>query len=463
MKEESEMEITVYHSDEKENRLSLMGSFAMPYVDTDVNEVYGHPGDIEADVLNIHDDIEYQTVLGIGGAFSESAALAWRTLPEEKQKEFIEAYFDSEKGIGYNFGRLSIASCDFSYEDYTYVTEGDQTLDSFDISHDKAAVFPMVKAARKLSDLLLFASPWSPPAYMKTNGERIFGGHLKKEYYPLWAKYFRKYIEACKNEGIDIWGVTLQNEPRHTQMWESCLYSPEEETEFLGYLGKELHNTGVKIFCYDHCRERVYERSKKIFESESGEFCDGIAHHWYSGDHFGELEAFSRRYPDKLNIASEGCCAISGTGINPDCELEFAEKYAHDILGCFRHGLNAYCDWNLTLNENNGPYHNREGRGCSADAPVYCNAESGEIVYRLPYYYIGHISKFVKRGAKVINSSSYTEALDSCAFKNPDGEIVLVVMNTASTSKNLIVRREGCIHKTEMPPHTISTFVINNA
>lgn len=455
------MKITVYHSDEKQYRLSSLGSFEMPEINTDINEIYGHPGDIEADVLNIHDDVEYQTVLGIGGAFTESAALAMQALPLDKQKEFIEAYFDKNKGIGYNFGRLSIASCDFSAEDYTYIEEGDEDLDSFDISRDKLAVFPMVKAAKEYADLVLFASPWSPPAYMKTNGKRIYGGHLSKKYYPLWAKYFRKYIDACKDAGIDIWAVTLQNEPRHTQMWESCLYSIDEEIEFLGYLGRELQSTGTKIFCYDHCRERVYERSKKIFESKNGKFCAGIAHHWYSGDHFGEIEASKRKYPGKLNIASEGCCAISGSGIKPDYELEFAEKYAHDIIGCFKAGLDAYCDWNLTLDEKNGPYHNREGRGCSADALVYCNKQTQDIIYRLPYYYVGHISKFVERGAVVVNSSSYTASLDHCAFKNPDGKIVLAVMNANDSSKKLVVRKDDFVFKTEMPPHSISTFIID--
>ena len=454
------MKISVYRSDAIDKKLSKCGEFEMPYVNTDVNEEYGHPGDIEAYVLNVHDDIEYQTVLGIGGAFSDSAACAWKNMPEKAQKELIEAYFDSEKGIGYNFGRLSIASCDFSSEDYTYVKEGDETLESFDISHDKKSVFPMVYAAKKHSDLVLIASPWSPPVYMKTNDMRTYGGHLKKEYYPLWAKYFRKYVEACRNENIDIFGVTLQNEPRHTQMWESCLFSPEEEIEFLGYLGKALDGTGTKIFCYDHCRERIFERAKMIYASENGKFCDGMAHHWYSGDHFGELRAFYEKYPDKYSISSEGCCAIKGEGIQPERDLEFAEYYAHDIIGCFRFGLSAFCDWNLTLDEKNGPYHNRTGRGCSAVAPVFCNKETGELVYSLVYYYVGHVSKFVKRGAKVVNASSYTEALDHCAFKNPDGKIVLAVMNKTDAKLPLVLRLDNYVHETDMPAHSIATFII---
>lgn len=454
------MKITVVRTDEKEKRLQNEGSFVMPYINTDVNEEYGHPRDIEAHVINIHDDITYQTVSGIGGAFTESSAAAWSKMSDDKKQKLIEAYFDAERGIGYNVGRLSIASCDFSCEDYTYVKEGDETLETFDISHDKNCVFPMVKEAMKHSDLLLFASPWSPPAYMKTNGSRIYGGHLKKDFYALWAEYIKKYVLACKAENVDIWGVTLQNEPRHTQMWESCLYSVEEEIEFLGYLGKALEGTDVKILCYDHCRERVYERAKKIFENKNGRYCDGIAHHWYSGDHFGELKAFFERYGDKYNVASEGCCAIPGKGILEEKNLEFAERYAHDILGCFKNGLNMYCDWNLTLDEENGPYHNRTGRGCSVEAVVYCDKTTDKLIFRLAYYYIGHISKFVCRGAKVVSASSYTDDLEYCAFKNPDGKISLAVLNKTCKDLPLIVRIDDYVYKTEMPRHSIATFII---
>lgn len=454
------MRVTVYRTDESQLRLHNEGTYDMPYVDTDVNEEYGHPGDIEAEVVNIHDDITYQTVLGIGGAFTESAAVAWHRMPREQQARLIEAYFDADKGIGYNVGRLSIGSCDFSVSDYTYLREGDETLDSFDLSHDRADIFPMVQAAQQHAELLLFASPWSAPAFMKTNGSRIYGGHLKRKYYPMWADYMRRYVDGCRAEGIDLWALTLQNEPRHTQMWESCLYSVDEEIEFLGYLGHALEGTGVKILCYDHCRERVYERAKRIWESRNGHYCDGMAHHWYSGDHFGELRAVSERYADKYNVASEGCCAITGKGIQPQHSLAFAEQYAHDVLGTFRNGLNVYCDWNLTLDEENGPYHNREGRGCSADALVYCDSQAGELVFRLAYYYVGHISKFVRRGARVVAFSSYTDALDACAFKNENGEVVLVLLNRGEITRPVTVRMDGCIHRTELTAHSIATFVI---
>ena len=453
------MNIKFYVTDQNGKKLELVATEEMQYKNTDAIEEQNHPGDVEAHLVNLHPDVEFQSVGGIGGAFTDTSATVWDNMPADKQEEFVKAYFDGESGIGYNLGRLSIASCDFSTEDYTYVTEGDTSLESFDISHDKKAVFPLVKEAQKLSDVTLFASPWSPPAFMKTNLSRI-GGHLKKDCYGLWAKYFRKYIKACKDNGIDIWAVTMQNEPRHHQIWESCLYTPEEEAEFLGYLGKELEGSGVKILCYDHCRERVYERAKFIYESENGKYCDGIANHWYSGDHFGELKAHAAKYPDKISIASEGCCAITGSGIQDEVDLPHAEAYAHDMIGCFNNGLTHYCDWNLILNEQNGPYHNREGRGCSAEAPIYYDRESGELIYRLSYYYIGHISKFVKKDAKVISSSSYDARLESAAFKNPDGSIACVLLNRTGDSLDAIVRVNGEIAKIQIAPHSIATAVI---
>jgi glucosylceramidase len=453
------MDVKLWVTNQTDKQLCLVSESKMRYINTDAIEEQHHPGDIEAHIVNIHDDVEYQTFGGIGGAFTDTSATVWKSMPEDKRQEFIRAYFDRENGIGYTLGRLSIASCDFSTEDYTYVQEGDETLETFDISHDKKAVFPMVHAAMKYTDLTLFASPWSPPAFMKTNTSRI-GGHLKKEHYELWAKYFKKYIDCCKENNINIWAVTIQNEPRHHQMWESCLYTPEEESEFLSFLGKELENSNVKIFCYDHCRERVFERAKYIYEGKNGKYCDGIANHWYSGDHFGELKAHAAKYPQKISIASEGCCVINGKGIKPELELSVAEKYAYDIIGCFNNGLHYYCDWNLLLDENNGPHHNRTGRGTSAESAVYYLEKENKILYRLAYYYIGHISKFVHPGAKIIACSSFSENVETTAFKNNDGGIVCVLLNRSDNRVSTIIRIDGYIEEITLEPHSIATVVI---
>lgn len=455
------MKAEIWKTDLNGNRLTKTESVEMTFRDVDEIEEQGHPGDIEANLINVHPTVEYQTVGGIGGTFTDAAATTWSKMSDDKKEQLIKAFFDTEEGIGFNFGRVSIGSNDFSAGDYTYVKEGDETLDSFDISHDKRAIFPMIKMAGKYSDIKLFASPWSPPAYMKTNNSRI-GGCLKKEYYSLWAKHFKKYVETCRENGINIWGVTVQNEPRHHQTWESCLYSKAQEAEFLGYLGKELEGLDVKILCYDHCRERIMDRADVIFSSENGKYCDGIANHWYSGDHFGELRAFSYKYPDKLNVASEGCNAVLSPGVHAETDLDFAEIYAHDICGCFNNGLNYYCDFNLTIDENNGPFHNRENRGRWADAPSFCITASDEIVYRLSYYYIGHFSKFVRRGAKVVGCSSFSDSVEAVSFKNPDGLLVCVLLNRTAKTQSCIVRVNGYIQNVELTPHSIATVLLDN-
>ena len=164
-----------------------------------------------------------------------------------------------------------------------------------------------------------------------------------------------------------------------------------------------------------------------------------------------------------LRLRQEGTFSMPyiNTDINESYEHgNVAERYAHDILGCFAHGVHYYCDWNLTLNEKNEPCHNRTGRGCSADAPVYCNKETGKLVFRLSYYCIGHISKFVQKGAKVVCYSSYTEKLECCAFKNPDRTVALVVLNKTGEDLPAYIRLSGCVYKTKIPRRSIATFII---
>ncbi len=456
------MKAKIWQTQAEGCRLTLTHEYEMEYKNTECIDIPKRPGDIANNVVNIHPDCDYQSIVGIGGALTESSAYIFDHMDEQTKRQFVKSYYDKDEGIGYTFGRLTIGSCDFSTCDYTYVEEGDMTLDSFDLGHDKEAVIPMTKMALEYNaDLTLFASPWSPPKYMKTIDSRI-GGHLKKECYALWAKHFRKYIEACRAEGIDIWGVTMQNEGRAWQIWESCLYTPDEEYEFLGYLGRELEGTGVKILCYDHDRERVFERAVKMFEGENGKYCDGIAYHWYTGSHFGAIKNVYHKYPNKLSVASEGCTIVQGTGIKPELEVRQAEKYAKDIIECLSNGTNGYCDWNIILDENNGPHHNREGRPISADAPVYYLSDKKELLYRLAYYYIGHFSKFVRPGATVIGSSSFTENVDTIAFKNKDGGIVCVLLNRNDKASRVVLRLDNHICKFDVAPHSIITAVIED-
>jgi glucosylceramidase len=423
-----------------------------------------HPWDVEQCLINIHPDAEYQTIIGFGGAFTETSATAWNRLSQKSKDEFMTAYFDQKDGIGYNFGRCHIGSCDFALSDYSYVDEGDMTLSSFSIDHDRALIIPFIKAAMKKSgEMKLFASPWSPPKYMKTNN-LLQGGSLKKDCYGLWAQYIRRFIDAYSANGIEFWGVTVQNEPRHNQIWESCVFTEEEERELVkNHLGPALDGTGVNILCYDHCKERLYERAKAMFtDPDAKKYCQGIAYHWYSGDHFGEMDMVSRRFPDKYIISSEGCMADEEEGIKTTNIWNFGENYAHELCGGLNNGLHGFTDWNIALDEHNGPFHNREGRRRFADAPIICDGENDRLIRQPSYYYIGHFSKYIQRGARRIGTSSYSQSLETAAFKNPDGSIACVILNRTAKQMKYILRIGNMTLERICEPHSIVTAIITD-
>ena len=196
----------------------------------------------------VNPEKQFQEFLGIGGAITDAAAEVFSALSKDKQDEFLKAYF-SEEGINYNIIRTSIHSSDFGLGSHTYIDEGDKELKTFSIEKDKVKRIPMIKRAQALikDDLVFYASPWSPPAFMKTNNHMLQGGKLLPEYYQTWADYFVKFIEAYEAEGIPVWGVTIQNEPMAKQRWESCIYTAEEERDFLKYnLGPTFKRNGLR-------------------------------------------------------------------------------------------------------------------------------------------------------------------------------------------------------------------------
>ena len=416
---------------------------------------YGETKRSERQLINIYPDIEYQTVKGFGGAFTEAASTTLDKLDKESREKILKMYFDADEGIGYNFGRVHMNSCDFSLGNYTCVDEGDETLESFQIDRDKASVIPMIKEAMAYnSDITLFASPWSPPAYMKTTGEMNRGGSLKKEYYELWSQYFVKFIEAYKENGIDISAITVQNEPEAAQKWDSCVYTAEEERDLIKYhLGKKMKDMGVKVMFWDHNKVWLVDRAQAVLsDSETADYVDGVACHWYRGDHFDNLAIFHELYPNKDIVFSEGCYEYSLGEMNT---VKIGEKYAHDIIGNFNNYCNAFCDWNLLLNEEGGPNH--VGNLC--DAPIMVDTNTGKIYIHDSYYYIGHFSKYVKKGAKRIGSSKWCNDIETVSFKNPDGEIVTVVLNMTDNDIDFTFKLKENLIRGKAEAHSIATYL----
>ena len=409
----------------------------------------------EKNVINIYPEIEYQEIIGFGGAFTQSSGYNFSRQSDENKSQIIKDYF-SEAGLNYNMGRLPIGSCDFSPEKYSYSNKED--LSDFSIEKDREYIFPILNgAAEKRKDILFIASPWSPPAFMKNNNMLVLGGKLKEENKNTWAEYIVKYILEYKANNIDINYLTVQNEPNARQIWESCLYTPEEESEFIiKYLYPKFkeNNINTKILIWDHNKDNIFKRAKQELSSkEANEIIAGIGYHYYTGDHFENLQLVREKYCDKLLIHTEGCTGYSH--FRETDEIQNGEIYGHDILGDLNAGANAYIDWNLLLDKRGGPNH----KWNYCNSPIMIN-KKGEINKNLTYYYIGHFSKYIKRGAKRIGFSRYTDKIEVTAIKNPDNTIAVVLLNRSNESKvfNICINDQQ-IHD-NLDSHAIVTLQI---
>ena len=407
----------------------------------------------------------FQTMIGIGGALTDAAAETFAKLPAERQTQVLDAYYSPDRGIGYTLGRTNINSCDFSSASYTYVTEGDNDLSSFTIAPDLKYKIPLIKRAMAASGnrLKLFASPWSPPAYMKDNDDMLHGGKLRPEYRAAWARYYTKFIKSYRQAGVPVWGITIQNEPMARQVWESCIYQPEEERDFLrDHLGPTMSREGlrdVKIIVWDHNRDLFVQRALAIFgDTAAARYAWGIGFHWYedwSGgtQMYDNVALVSRMFPGKHIIFTEGTPAnFDSTAYG---RWSLGEAYGRSMIHDFNTGAEGWTDWNILLDEQGGPNH--VGNYCFA--PIHADTRTGQLIYTNSYYYIGHFSKFIRPGAKRVAVAPSRSMLLATGFVNPDGTVAVVVMNHTTKAGQYHVRVGTADVTVKSPAHSIQTIV----
>jgi glucosylceramidase len=402
----------------------------------------------------------YQNIVGFGGAFTEAAAYTLSRVSKENRAKVIRSYFDPVDGLGYSIGRVHIHSCDFALGNYTYVEDNDTDLSTFNIEHDYELILPLIKDAMKVKGgaFTMLASPWSPPAWMKTNGEMNNGGQLKEEYRDVWALYYTKFIEGYEKEGVPIWGITIQNEPAAVQTWDSCIYSAEEEErDFIkDHLGPIMHQKGledIKILIWDHNRDIMVERASVVLsDPEAAKYVWGTGIHWYVIEEFENVGKVHDLFPDKHILFTEGC-QEGGVKLG---EWFTGERYGRNMIGDLNNWTEGYLDWNIVLDEMGGPNH--VGNYC--DAPIIADTVTDTIHYNSSFYYIGHFSKYIAPGAVRIGQTSKVDSLLSTAFLNPDGSIAVVVMNESDETLKATIGLGESMLEAELIPHSIATYII---
>lgn len=411
-------------------------------------------------LLNLYPSVTYQTFEGFGGAITESAGYVYGQMGKERKEEMLCEYFGA-KQMGYRMVRIPIDSCDFSLGHYEAVENAqDSGFNDFQFERVEKSILPLLDDAQEIygGRLEIMLTPWSPPAYMKTNGERNNGGEIKPEYKKTWADYICRYIREYRNRGYLVRRISLQNEPKAVQTWDSCVYTAEQEKAFLrDYMWPAMQEnklTDIEVFIWDHNKERAYERACEIIDETTDHMVAGIAFHWYSGDHFEALSMIHDKFPGKKLILSEAC--IEYCKFAADDFLKNAQQYAHDMIGNMNHGMNGFYDWNIVLDEKGGPNH--VGNFC--DAPFLYDTEKRELIRRNTADYLWHFTHFIKLGAVRIGVSVYSDELEATAFLNPDGQIVVVLLNRNAYEVKVNIRLSGRIAELTARPDSIGTVVI---
>ncbi len=408
--------------------------------------------------IYINSKKEFQTHMGFGGALTRASQLNLETMGQDKANEVLKAYYDKD-GLNYNLVRLTINSTDFGEGNYDYLDENSKDLTTFSLKKEEL-MFKYLNQIKKIADKKIFtlASPWSAPAFMKENNEMNFGATIIKEYMPMWAQYIAKYIIEMKKHGHEVDAITIQNEPEAQQIWESLYLDPYQEAEMVSLISKELKNNSLdtKIIIWDHNKSEMVRRSNvTLYNKEVSDLVWGIGYHWYVDKQFKNIEMVHELFNDKHILFTEGCVELTLQGQDLST-WSHAETYAINIIEGLNNFTEGWFDWNLVLDENGGPTY--VDNYC--ESPIMYDKTKDELIYNPSYYYLAHFSKFIKVGAKRIYSiNDCSENIYNVAYKNPNGEIVLIVLNT-NWICNLAIKIDDKVVNVVLPPKSITTYIV---
>jgi glucosylceramidase len=437
----------VFQTSKSGDKLSFRGSLSLSM-----------SKDTEGSVISVFPEATYQQIVGIGGSFTQSSAFVLNKLSSKKRKEIIDAYFRSDKA-GYTLTRTHINSCDFSVMNYAYAnTPGDKELKDFTIERDMEDIIPLIKDAMRCegANFKIIATPWTAPPWMKDNNAWN-GGSLLPEYYSTWALYFSKYLHEYAKQGIDIWGITVENEPENNSgKWETMIFTPASMKNFMeNHLIPQFQKDSLctKILIYDHNRDNVKPWVDTLLsDAELAKYVWGTAVHWYSSTiewYPDVLNYIHEKFPGKEILHTEGCIDSEVPRWQDDkwyWEKEAKDwgyqwaseadkplhpkyvpvyRYARDIIGGLNSWLAGWIDWNIVLDTQGGPNHVENW----CIAPVIAKPETDEVYYTPLFYVMEHFSKYFRPGAYRIGVSSDVKDLMITSCKNPDGTIAIAILN----------------------------------
>lgn len=426
-------------------------------------------------VLSFDSQQRYQQMeMGFGGAFTQAAGSVFAKLPNSLQQQLIHAYFNRTSGHGYNIGRVPINSCDYSQFTYSY----DDTRDDYELKHfdyaakvDSTSIIPFIQAAMKVTNtrspndrLLLFSAPWSPPAWMK-NSQQMNGSSTPcliddPRIYTAWAQYLVNWFRVYQSFNIPFWGLSIQNEPLNNPPWEGCIYSAQQQLDFmLGYLLPALNQSfpHLKIMAWDFNKDGAVNWINIQFSNVSAydQFW-GTSVHWYAGALLDQMDIMHDKWPNKRILATESC-------ICPDVHLNDwsrGEQYFTDIVGDLNHWSVGYTDWNLILDHTGGPTHVGE----SCDGAVIARFDLNPVVlnFQPMYFAMGHFSRFLSRDSQRVHSQLSTNStLQYTTWIKGDVDeeiVVIVLMNDENVDQKLSVQAGLSFATIVVPAHSMHSI-----
>jgi glucosylceramidase len=407
----------------------------------------------------VDDAAKYQQMDGFGASLTDSSAwLISQKLTASQRRQLLQMLFDPKKGIGLSMLRQPMGASDFALKDYTYDDmpqgQGDPEMKHFSIDHDREQIIPILREAVALNpNLKIIASPWSPPGWMKTSASRIQGRLLPAAYAPL-AKYFVRYVQAYEAAGVPIYAVTVQNEPLNIpDDYPGMGMSAEEQANFIREdLGPAFRGAGIKakILTFDHNWDLIDFPIKVLSDKQAAGFIAGIAIHCYGGSPTAQTELHNR-FPDKDIWLTECSGGEWQKG-------RLLEEQARLVISITRNWAKGVILWNLALNQNHQPFLG----GCKTCRGVITIDDSvtpSQIIPTLDFTALGHASKFVTPGAYRIDSSTFEqERLESVAFRNADGSIVVVVLNGGNSAVTFNLNWKGKYASYHLDRAGVATF-----